>query len=138
LFHYPAKSAAGKWFVFFSHGVHHDDPQDPTRLVMPPFVSLALGFLFYNFFKLVLGPWADLTFAFFVSGYLFYDFTHFAVHHFKPKTFIGRFLKENHMLHHFADHDSRWGVSSPLWDQILGTTGKPKSNKSLETKPGES
>lgn len=124
LFHFPAKSRAGRWFVFFIHGVHHDDPQDPTRLVMPPFASLVLGVVFYGFFYVTVGSWVDLTFAFFATGYLFYDFTHFAVHHFRQRTPIGRFLKQNHMLHHYAEPNTRWGVSSPLWDLILGTAGK--------------
>ena len=33
IFHWDAKSRAGKYFVFLFHGLHHDDPQDPTRLV---------------------------------------------------------------------------------------------------------
>ncbi|MGB5306226.1 MAG: fatty acid hydroxylase, partial [Gammaproteobacteria bacterium] len=36
VFHYPARSRLGKWFVYLFHGNHHDDPRDKTRLVMPP------------------------------------------------------------------------------------------------------
>ncbi|NBP25606.1 MAG: fatty acid hydroxylase, partial [Proteobacteria bacterium] len=47
VFHFQADSKAGKYLVFLFHGIHHDDPQDPTRLVMPPVVSLSLGALFF-------------------------------------------------------------------------------------------
>ena len=30
------------------------------------------------------------------------------------------------MTHHFADHDGGFGVSSPLWDFILGTLPSKK------------
>jgi sterol desaturase/sphingolipid hydroxylase (fatty acid hydroxylase superfamily) len=54
-------------------------------------------------------------------GYLCYDYIHFATHHFRPRTRVGKFLKQHHMLHHFAEHGSRWGVSSPMWDYVFGT-----------------
>jgi sterol desaturase/sphingolipid hydroxylase (fatty acid hydroxylase superfamily) len=47
VFHFRAESRVGKYLVFLFHGIHHDDPQDPTRLVMPPVVSLSLGALFF-------------------------------------------------------------------------------------------
>ncbi len=36
VFHFRAKSSAGKWVVYLFHGVHHDVPNDKSRLVMPP------------------------------------------------------------------------------------------------------
>lgn len=127
LFHYKATSTAGQWLIYLFHGVHHEDPQDPSRLVMPPVVSGVLGVIFYFVFNGVMGDWGELTFAFFALGYLIYDYTHYAVHHFTPRTPIGRFLKQHHMLHHYAGTEDRWGVSSPLWDWILGTAGKPSA-----------
>ena len=60
-------------------------------------------------------------YAGFAVGYLAYDGTHYAVHHFKQTSRIGKFLKRHHMLHHHADHDGGFGVSSPLWDYVFGT-----------------
>ena len=37
------------------HGVHHDHPNDPLRLVMPPSASIPLASAFYLLFLLVLG-----------------------------------------------------------------------------------
>ena len=53
-------------------------------------------------------------FAGFTIGYLFYDGTHYFVHHFAPTSRWGKFLRRHHMTHHFADHDGGFGVSSPL------------------------
>ena len=61
------------------------------------------------------------AFAGFVVGYLFYDGTHYYVHHFVPTTRWGKFLRRHHMTHHFADHDGGFGVSSPLWDVVFRT-----------------
>lgn len=35
LFHYEANGPTGKRLIYLFHGIHHDDPQDPTRLVFP-------------------------------------------------------------------------------------------------------
>lgn len=127
VFHFHTDSAIGKRLVFLFHGIHHDQPDDPTRLVMPPVVSLTLGLLCYLLFESILGPeQVEPFFAAFLIGYLIYDFIHFSVHHFKPRTPIGRFLKQNHMLHHFVTPEARMGVSSPIWDYVFRTTGSGK------------
>jgi sterol desaturase/sphingolipid hydroxylase (fatty acid hydroxylase superfamily) len=121
VFHFNATTEAGKYLVFLFHGIHHDDPQDPTRLVMPPVVSIALSIPFYFGFKAALGAEGMPFFSGFISGYLVYDYLHFAIHHFRPKTQWGKNLKEHHMKHHFIAHGAKWGVSSAVWDRVFGT-----------------
>jgi sterol desaturase/sphingolipid hydroxylase (fatty acid hydroxylase superfamily) len=122
VFHFHAESPLEKRFQFIIHGLHHSDPVDPTRLVMPPFAAVVLCVILYSLFRLVLGPaLVEPFFALFIVGYLCYDYMHFAIHHFNPRTRIGKAIKKHHMLHHFADHHARWGVSSPLWDYVFGT-----------------
>lgn len=122
VFHYNASTKIGKYLVFLFHGIHHDDPQDPTRLVMPPVVSLTLGFVFYQGFKMLMGGEACMPFfAGFISGYLVYDYVHFATHHFTPRTQWGKKTKENHMKHHFIPKGAKWGVSTSVWDHVFGT-----------------
>jgi len=122
LFHFGARGPIGKKVIYLIHGNHHDEPMDPTRLVMPPAASLILAALFYGLFWLVWGPvWVEPFFAFFLVGYLWYDYTHFAVHHFVPRTSLGKWIKQNHMTHHFVHEDHLWGVSTPLWDFVFGT-----------------
>lgn len=122
VFHYDASTKAGKYLVFLFHGIHHDDPEDPTRLVMPPVVSIALGLAFYGIFQVLMGAsFTHSFFAGFISGYLVYDYIHFATHHFRPKTAWGKRIKENHMKHHYLKKGGKWGVSSSFWDHALGT-----------------
>ena len=83
VFHFEPKSKFGEKLHFIFHGVHHDYPSDSRRLVMPPSVSMPLAVLFYFLFEAILGN--DLVSPFFIgflTGYLFYDLTHYAVHHF--------------------------------------------------------
>jgi sterol desaturase/sphingolipid hydroxylase (fatty acid hydroxylase superfamily) len=127
LFHIRPAGPFRARLQFVIHGLHHDDPLDPTRLVLPPVPTIIGAGVFYGAFRAVLGPlWAEPLFAFFAVGYLLYDYTHYASHRFVPWTRVGRALKRNHMLHHYATPDARWGVSSPLWDHVFGTTGDPR------------
>jgi sterol desaturase/sphingolipid hydroxylase (fatty acid hydroxylase superfamily) len=122
IFHFPAESAFAKRFMFIIHGLHHDDPNDPTRLVMPPFAGIVIGIVLFTLFRVLLGSTFVLPFfGAFLIGYLCYDYTHFAIHHFSPRTDFGRYVKQNHMNHHYVNHSSKWGVSSPIWDFVFGT-----------------
>ena len=125
LFHYHPKSVWGKRFHFILHGVHHDYPNDATRLVMPPGISIPLAVIFYYLFVLVFG--SALTpsiFAGMVFGYLCYDMLHYATHHFSMKSGIWLWLKQHHMRHHYGDDHTGYGVSSPLWDFVFRTYRK--------------
>ena len=104
VFHFEPESGPGARFHWIIHGVHHDHPNDPLRLVMPPSVSVPLAAGFYGLFVLVLGTDAGNVFAAgFLLGYLVYDMTHYYLHHFTPKTRFGRVMRELHMRHHFQD-----------------------------------
>ena len=131
IFHYPPQSRVSERLVYLFHGIHHDAPNEPTRLVMPPVPGILLGALFYSLFYGIGGTlFADPFFSFFVTGYLFYDYTHYAIHHFQPKTAWGTYVKRHHMLHHFSTPNAKWGVSTPLWDWVFGTL--KSSSKSVK------
>jgi sterol desaturase/sphingolipid hydroxylase (fatty acid hydroxylase superfamily) len=122
VFHYEGESVWSQKIHFLIHGIHHVDPNDPTRLVMPPLGGIAIAAIIFPMFRAVLGPiWVEPFLAFFLVGYLIYDYTHFAVHYFRPLTRYGKMLKNHHMQHHFAEPNSRWGVSTPIWDFVFGT-----------------
>jgi len=125
VFHFPARSRAGKWLVFLFHGVHHDAPQDKTRLVMPPAGAIPIMALIWGLFGLLIpAPWMQPFLAFFIVGYLAYDYLHYATHHFPMRHPLLHRLKQHHMKHHFSGVPGRYGVSSPLWDILLRTTGR--------------
>jgi len=122
VFHFHPRSALGQRLFFIIHGVHHDYPNDSNRLVMPPVVSVPLAVLFYFLFNTILGAHhLPPFFAGFLVGYLLYDTTHYAIHHFRLHGKIGLLLKQHHMRHHYMDSNHNFGVSSPLWDFVFGT-----------------
>jgi len=124
-FHWQPGGAWGDRMHFLVHGVHHKWPKDKYRLVMPPAVSISLFFAFLALFYLVVGPRLVWPFhAGFVLGYMSYDMTHYYIHHYNPRSEYGLRLKKNHMLHHFKDHGSRFGVSNMVWDRVFGTTDR--------------
>jgi sterol desaturase/sphingolipid hydroxylase (fatty acid hydroxylase superfamily) len=122
VFHFEPEQGIGRRIHWMIHGVHHDHPNDPLRLVMPPSASIPLAtvFLVLFWFALGTGRWAAFGGGF-LAGYLAYDMLHYHVHHHVPKTRLGRRLREAHMRHHFQDHDAGYGVSAPYWDYVFGT-----------------
>ena len=127
VFHWNAKSRAGKYFVFLFHGLHHDDPQDPTRLVMPPVPAILIVSLLWMLFSAIFPyKYIDVIMAYFLIGYLCYDYIHYATHHFPMTSPIGKYLRKYHLQHHYSGEKSKYGVSSPVWDYIFGTVTGPK------------
>ncbi len=127
IFHYHPTTAIGKRISFLTHGVHHDYPNDSKRLVMPPLLGAPLAAIFYLAFYCALGDrYVFPFFAGFITGYLIYDMMHYALHH---ANFSNPFLQEmktHHMVHHFNDAESGFGVSSKLWDIVFRTLFVPR------------
>ena len=124
-FHWVPNTRWGPRMHFFVHGVHHDWPDDRYRLVMPPAVSGILFILFMAiFYTLLGGVWMFPFYAGFVFGYTVYDCTHYATHHFKPRSARLKWFKRlasHHMNHHFQHKPRKYGVSTTLWDHVFGT-----------------
>lgn len=122
VFHYKPSSNFGNRLHFLFHGVHHDYPNDSKRLVMPPGISIPLATLFYFMFRYILGSIMVTPFFIgFIGGYLFYDISHYAIHHFNMKNKFWLFIKKHHMKHHYLESQKGFGVSQPTWDYIFGT-----------------
>ncbi|CAN5563088.1 hypothetical protein BH10BAC6_BH10BAC6_10300 [soil metagenome] len=128
VFHYQPKTEVGKKLHFLLHGVHHDYPQDSSRLVMPLGFSVPIAIVFYFVFRIIMMPLGGEyylgLFSGFIAGYLAYDMIHYATHHMPMRGRIGKFLKQYHMKHHYVDGDHGYGVSNPLWDHVFHTVPK--------------
>lgn len=130
VFHYLGPRSWQRRMHFVIHGVHHDFPQDADRLVMPLGASIPMGVGFYLLFRVLAGAvLVDPLFIGFGLGYLTYDGTHYAIHHFRMRSRWGKWLKRYHMIHHHTGANARWGVSSPLWDWVFGTMGDESRDK---------
>jgi sterol desaturase/sphingolipid hydroxylase (fatty acid hydroxylase superfamily) len=106
------------------HGVHHDYPRDKDRLAMPPFVSAAYSAILYLVFTLLMGDFALYFLPGFLIGYSGYLGVHYVVHVYNPPKNFLKVLWVNHAIHHYKNPDAAFGVSSPLWDYLLGTLPK--------------
>ena len=121
LFHYRSQSRWAQRLHFIVHGSHHDYPNDVSRISTPPSMSIPIAALFYVICALIFGRFAPPVFAGLMLGYVFYETIHYASHHFPMKRSVWRWMKQNHLQHHYRDDHSGYGVSSPLWDYVFGS-----------------
>jgi sterol desaturase/sphingolipid hydroxylase (fatty acid hydroxylase superfamily) len=127
VFHFEPQAGIGARLHWIIHGVHHDHPNDPLRLVMPPAVSVPLAAVIFAVLYVVFGRhYAPAIGAGFYAGYLIYDMTHYYLHHFRARGPIGRILRERHMRHHFQDETRGFGISAPYWDDVFRTSSRAR------------
>ncbi|CAH2004284.1 unnamed protein product [Acanthoscelides obtectus] len=117
------KSKSMIYFHFAIHGLHHKVPFDSRRLVFPPFPAAIITFTIYKLTSLF---FCDSTHLLVIAGgllgYVVYDMIHFYLHHGAPdENSYFYHLKRYHNQHHFAHHNSGFGISSVFWDKIFGT-----------------
>jgi sterol desaturase/sphingolipid hydroxylase (fatty acid hydroxylase superfamily) len=101
------------------HRMHHEQPlgYDSLPFFLPGAVLLALTGLCVlviptGFAYLMMG---SVTF-----GYIAYGLSHFTIHHVRFKHPLLRRWAGAHHVHHYHP-DSNFGVTTPLWDVLLGT-----------------
>jgi sterol desaturase/sphingolipid hydroxylase (fatty acid hydroxylase superfamily) len=133
VFHFEPADGIGARLHWIIHGVHHDHPNDPMRLVMPPAVSIPLAAAVFGLLYLAFGSsYAPGIGAGFFLGYLVYDMMHYYLHHFRPRGWLGRMLRERHMRHHFQDDTCGFGISAPYWDEVFGTSTRARPSAPVE------
>jgi sterol desaturase/sphingolipid hydroxylase (fatty acid hydroxylase superfamily) len=101
------------------HRAHHEQPlgYDSLPFFLPPAVLLALASMF-----VLLMPvgFALLLASAITLGYIAYGLSHFSIHHVRFKQPWLRRWAGSHHVHHYHPH-SNFGVTTPLWDILLGT-----------------
>jgi sterol desaturase/sphingolipid hydroxylase (fatty acid hydroxylase superfamily) len=128
VFHFEPEHGIGARLHWIIHGIHHEHPNDPLRLVMPPAVSVPLAAVVFGVLYVVFGQrYAPGLAVGFFAGYVVYDMLHYYLHHFAPKGRVGRMLRERHMRHHFQDDTRGFGISAPYWDEVFRTS--PRSRR---------
>ncbi|WP_114777473.1 sterol desaturase family protein [Botryobacter ruber] len=127
VFHMETNTPLKKRVQYTFHGNHHDYPKDKERLAMPPIVSVLLASFLFFVFELFVGRLVFGLVAGLLFGYALYLFVHYAVHAYAPPKNFLKVLWVHHSIHHYKDPEAAFGVSSPLWDWLLGTM--PKKGK---------
>jgi sterol desaturase/sphingolipid hydroxylase (fatty acid hydroxylase superfamily) len=113
-----------------SHRAHHENPlgYDSLPFFLPALILLALTGVF-----VLLMP---ANYAFLLTGtialnYVTYGLSHFTIHHHRFHYVLTRNWAANHHIHHYH-FDTNFGVTTPLWDELLGTRyiiNKSKENR---------
>jgi sterol desaturase/sphingolipid hydroxylase (fatty acid hydroxylase superfamily) len=101
------------------HDMHHQRPlgYDSLPFFLPPAVLLALA----GVFVLVMPTGFALLLASAITfGYIVYGLSHFIIHHVRFKQPLLRRWAGAHHVHHYHP-ESNFGVTTPLWDALLGT-----------------
>jgi dihydroceramide fatty acyl 2-hydroxylase len=130
VFHFEPEHGAGARLHWIIHGIHHEHPNDPLRLVMPPAVSVPLAAIVFGVLYLAFGErYAPGLAVGFFTGYVVYDMLHYYLHHFTPRSRLGRTLRERHMRHHFQDDTRGFGISAPYWDELFGTSVRGRRDR---------
>jgi sterol desaturase/sphingolipid hydroxylase (fatty acid hydroxylase superfamily) len=105
------------------HLGHHRDPRDEAKITVPVCASLPIAGGLLALYRLISASWemAALLLVGSIAGYLYYEAVHFWIH---CGGRGGRWLRQrraNHFFHHFRDDGRCFGVTTPLWDLLLGT-----------------
>ena len=123
VFHYSARSVFGKKLLYAAHLSHHEDPRATSPLFSKLVVSLPIATVYFLLAWLATGSAhaAAYLFAGLGAGYFCYEWLHFQAHHRRPRLRLFKYLRTYHLLHHHDTPELRFGVSSPLFDMLLGT-----------------
>lgn len=119
------------------HIEHHERPLERRLAIASPQTSIggaALhGIVFLGLFGVDRGLW---LLAGLVVGYLGYEWVHWSTHYRHPRSRLAKALRRHHLLHHHAQKDARFGVTSALWDRIFGTLPPPPLGRSPAKESG--
>ncbi|XXF78361.1 sterol desaturase family protein [Myxococcaceae bacterium GXIMD 01537] len=106
------------------HFDHHQDPNDlrilfgALKSTLPTIlgVEVPIGYLINGL------PGAALAAAFAMWLTCFYEFCHCVQHlNYTPNSAFLREIKRLHLLHHFHNEESNFGITSYIWDRLMGT-----------------
>jgi len=120
--------------LYRSHIGHHEFPKEPAFFTGDDhWYPVRFGLLSLAIHTLVLWPFLGLTgalvfgivaiFAGSVSAFAFYEYCHTLAHLNVPKGWFGKRITQDHLAHHFQDHDATFHVSFGMgWiDWLMGT-----------------
>ena len=101
------------------HNLHHKNPKgyDALPFFLPSLVRLGLTCVFVLLMPTSYACLLSGTMAF---GYVTYGLSHFSIHHIRFHQPLARSWAANHHIHHYHP-ESNFGVTTPLWDTLLGT-----------------
>ncbi len=117
------------------HGQHHASPL--AYIGTPAWVSVSV---LSGVFLLPVWRWfgfdvADGLTVGVMIGYWWYGIVHHVVHHHANTASPSYFndLRAWHMRHHYSPKSGNFGVTTPLWDYVFGTTIRARSKATVSS-----
>lgn len=106
-------------FMAEGHRAHHENPlgYDSLPFFLPASVLLALTGVLVLFMP---ANYAFLLVGTITASYAAYGLSHFTIHHHRFHYAFARDWAAHHHIHHYHP-DANFGVTTPLWDILLGT-----------------
>ena len=106
-----------------THLAHHADPTALDRLNVQLGESLPVCAAYFLLAWALTSDWRAAVFAYggLMLGYFFYEYLDYQAHHGAARGRLVRYFRRYHLLHHHYDARVRFGVTSPLFDLLLGT-----------------
>ena len=135
VFHHRARSLFGKKLIYAAHLSHHEHPRATNRLFSGLVISLPIATAYLLLAWIATGSLRAATYLFtgLVAGYCCYEWLHFQAHHRRPRLRLFRYLRRYHLLHHYQTPEHRFGVTSPLFDVLLGTFRPVRSLRKVKS-----
>lgn len=122
----PLRNPRLRELVNSSHLTHHASPRDPDKVLVRSFYGIAVSIVIYGLVYLITGSLfsAAALMTGIWAGFLYYEAVHYRVHFsLSPSGLIAR-QRRTHFYHHFSNNKRCFGVTSPLWDYVFGTSLK--------------
>ncbi|MEM8856338.1 MAG: sterol desaturase family protein, partial [Pseudomonadota bacterium] len=102
-----------------SHMGHHRNPAKYGGGIngnQPPIVAIATVFALGAYFTPFPTAFGLMAVTAGAINYVAQEFVHFGTHHLPMNNRMMRLMKRHHMLHHYQDENSNFGLFWPVWD----------------------
>ena len=124
VFHREIENGFLRSLLNASHFQHHDLPREREHILVKPPYALVISALLVGFVALACRNafWTAGILSGVWAGFLYYEAVHYRVHATSSNGWVLARQRHAHFYHHYHDSKRCFGVTTPLWDYVFGTT----------------
>lgn len=116
----------GRGLASVEHLSHHADVTYFSPASKKALSAAATTVVVHPIARAVAGRrWARAYTAGLIATYYGYEVAHRRIHTHPPASGYGRWARRSHLHHHFGSPMRNFGVTTPVWDRVLGTYDDP-------------
>jgi 4-hydroxysphinganine ceramide fatty acyl 2-hydroxylase len=125
VFHWNSRIPTVRKIVRQFHLFHHAEPRRKDQILVRARFSVPMSIaILASLHAITDSPFQTIgIMAGIWTGFLYYEWVHYNVHTSSANLGLAAH-RRRHFIHHFIDDKSCYGVTSPLWDRLLGTYRK--------------